>query len=228
MNALCGVVHIQQTTWDVLCARNALRRSFHWEKGKLMTTTRNVLACSALAFAGCLAAAQASAQGFVGASIGQSDIDEEITTGLITSGTVDAKDTGWKIFGGYMFNRHFGVEAAYVNLGEVSYSGTFSGFPVTGGKVEVTGFNIAALGSYPISEQFSVFGKLGLFMWDAEASDTTAGIPFSSTADGTDVSFGVGVSYNFTRNFGLRAEWELFQTDEADATLLSVGAVFRF
>jgi OOP family OmpA-OmpF porin len=94
--------------------------------------------------------------------------------------------------------------------------------------VEVTGFNVAALGSFPISEQFSVFGKLGLFVWDAEASDTTGGVPFEATADGTDVSLGLGVSYNFTRNFGVRAEWELFKTDEADATLLSIGAVFRF
>ena len=194
----------------------------------MTTTTRNTLACSVLALAASLAATQVSAQAFVGGSFGQSDIDEEITTALIDSGTVDAKDTGWKIFGGYMFNRHFGVEAAYLNLGEVSYSGTFGGLPVTGGKVELTGFNIAALGSYPLSEQFSVFGKLGLFIWDAEASDTTGGAPFSATADGTDLSFGVGVNYNFTRNLGLRAEWEMFKTDEADATLLSIGAVWRF
>jgi OOP family OmpA-OmpF porin len=193
-----------------------------------MTKTRNVLACSVLALAGSLPATQASAQGFVGASFGQSDIDEEITTGLIDSGTVDGKDTGWKIFGGYMFSRNFGLEVAYVNLGEVSYSGTFGGFPVTGGKVEVTGFNVAALGSLPINEQFSIFGKIGLFMWEAEASDTTGGVPFSATADGTDLSLGLGVSYNFTRNFAVRAEWEMFQTDEADATLLSIGAVFRF
>lgn len=193
-----------------------------------MTKTRNVLACSVLALAGSLAATQASAQAFVGGSFGQSDIDEEITTGLIDSGTVDGKDTGWKIFGGYMFNRHFGVELAYVNLGEVSYSGTFGGAPVTGGKVEVTGFNIAALGSYPISEQFSVFGKLGLFMWDAEASDTTGGVPFSDTADGTDISLGIGISYNFTRNLALRAEYEMFKPDVADANLLSIGAVWKF
>ena len=193
-----------------------------------MTTTRNALACSALALAGLLAATQASAQGYVGASFGQSDIDEEITTGLIDSGTVDGKDSGWKIFGGYMFSRNLGLEVAYVNLGEVSYSGSFGGFPVTGGKVEVNGFNVAAVGNLPISEQFSVFGKIGLFMWDAEASDTTAGAPFSAAADGTDLSLGLGVSYNFTRNFAVRAEWEMFQTDPADATLLSIGAVFRF
>ena len=188
----------------------------------------NFLAASALALSGALAATHASAQAFIGGSIGQSDMDEEIAAGLITSGTVDAKDTGYKIFGGYMFNRNFGIEGAYVNLGEVSYSGDFFGSPVTGGKVEVSGFNISALGAVPINEQFSVFGKIGLLLWDAEASDTTGGVPFSAKEDGTDISFGIGVNYDFTRNLGVRAEWEVFKTDEADATLLSIGVVWKF
>jgi OOP family OmpA-OmpF porin len=189
---------------------------------------RKVLVVSGLVLSGLLAATQASAQAFVGGSIGQSDIDSDITGGLITSGSVDGKDTAFKVFGGYMFNRHFGVEGAYVDLGEVSYSGDFFGLPVTGGKVEVSGFNVAALGSYPITEQFSVFGKIGLFIWEAEASDTTGGVPFSAKEDGRDISFGVGVGYNFTRNLGVRLEWERFKLDEADADLISVGVAWRF
>jgi len=188
-----------------------------------------VIVASALALSGVLAAAQASAQAFVGGSIGQSDIGDEITSGLIDANqSVDGKDTAWKIFGGYMFNRNFGLEAAYVNLGEVSYSGTFGGAPVTGGKVEVNGFNVAALGSYPVTEQFSVFGKVGLFIWEADASDTTGGLPFSAKDDGTDISFGLGVGYSFTGNLGVRAEWERFKTDDADADLLSIGLVWKF
>ena len=193
-----------------------------------MMKIQKTLIAAAFALGGTLAATQASAQAFVGGSFGKSDIDEEITTGLIDSGSVDGKDSGFKIFGGYMFNRHFGVEAAYVDLGEVSYSGTFGGAPVTGGTVEVSGFNISALGSFPVTEQFSVFGKIGLFLWDAEANDTTGGLPFSASEDGTDVSFGVGVGWQFTRNLGLRAEWEMFKTNEADATLISVGVLWRF
>jgi OOP family OmpA-OmpF porin len=189
---------------------------------------RKVLVASALALSGLLAATHASAQAFVGGSIGQSDIDSDITAGLITSGSTDGKDTAFKVFGGYMFNRHFGVEGAYVNLGEVSYSGDFFGDLVTGGKVEVSGFNVAALGSYPISEQFSVFGKIGLFIWEAEASDVTGGVPFSAKDDGTDISFGLGVGYDFTRNLGVRGEWERFKLDEVDADLLSIGIVWRF
>ncbi len=192
---------------------------------------RKILVAAALA----LSATQASAQGgFLGGSIGQSDIDDEITTGLINGNqSVDGKDTAWKIFGGYMFNRHFGLEAAYVDLGELSYSGTFTDAfgtaPVTGGKVEVFGFNISAIGALPVTERFSVFGKLGLFFWEAEASDITGGQPFFAQDDGADLSFGVGLGFNFTRNLGVRAEWELFDNiSDADASLISVGLFWRF
>src|SRR5687768_14481540 len=176
-------------------------------------------------------AAQARAQSFLGASPGQSEIGDEATRelDLITWGTVDGNDTAWKIFGGYMFNRHFGFESAYVRFGEVSYSGVFSSLAVTGGKLEVSGFNVAAIGNLPVNEQFSVFGKIGVFFWEAEANDTTASIgAFSAADEGSDVSFGVGVGYEFTRNLGVRAEWELFRAAEADATLVSISFLWRF
>ena len=175
-----------------------------------------------------VAASHASAQAYLGGSIGQSDIDDQITTGLITGGSVDGKDSAFKIFGGYMFNRHFGLEATYVDLGEVRYSGNFFGLPVSGGRLAVTGLNISALGALPIGERFSVFGKIGLFMWEAEASDTTGGVPFSARQDGTDPSFGIGLGYQFTRNLGVRAEWEMFTTDDAESSLVTVGLLWRF
>lgn len=90
-----------------------------------------------------------------GGSIGQSDVDDEITNGLITSGSVDGKDIAFKIFGGYMFNRNFGVEGAYVDLGEVSYSGSFGGAPVTGGKSRSMASTVRGRG-FPGDEQFSI------------------------------------------------------------------------
>jgi OOP family OmpA-OmpF porin len=86
----------------------------------------------------------------------------------------------------------------------------------------------SALGALPIGEQFSLFGKIGLFMWDAEARDTTGGVPFSAQQDGTDLSFGIGLGYQFTRNLGVRAEWEMFTTEDAESSLISVGLLWRF
>jgi OOP family OmpA-OmpF porin len=127
-----------------------------------------------------------------------------------------------------MFGRHFGLEGAYVDLGDVRYSGSFSGTPVSGGKVELKGYNIAAMLSYPMSEEFSLFGKLGIFLWELRASDTTGGRPFSSSNRGRDVSFGLGAGYNLGRHLAVRAEWERFKLDDVGADLLSAGLLWRF
>ena len=183
------------------------------------------------AFAACalaLCAASASAQSFIGASLGQSDIGRGITKDLITSGAFDGVDTGFKIYSGYMFGRRFGLEGAYVNLGDARYSGSFAGVPVTGGKVEASGYTIAALLSYPVGAELAVFGKLGLFTWEWTASDTTAGRPFDTTERGNDLALGVGAAYHFGPHLALRAEWERFKLDDTDADLLSVGIIWRF
>lgn len=167
---------------------------------------------------------------FLGGSLGQSDFDESIAIPFpITSGTLDSKDTAFKLYGGGFFGRHFGAELAYVNLGKAGYAGEFFGDPVTGGTVEVWGYNIAALARFPVSERLELFGKLGLFLWESESSDLTSGTPFSSSARSWDGgSFGLGAAWRFTPNVSARVEWERFPVGDADVSLLSLGLQYRF
>ncbi len=199
-----------------------------------MRVTR-LLAVVLLGSSGLITASQASAQvqqsqaGFyVGGSVGQSSFDKEIVRELLTSGRVDTSDTGFKVFGGYQFNMNFGLELAYVDLGKASYSGFAGSAPVTGGKVEVTGVNLSAIGAWPVAPNFDVFGKIGFLSWEDKASDVTGGVPFSDKIDGTDLSFGFGAAWHLTRNVRLRVEWERFRVDDTDADLFSVGAVYKF
>jgi len=198
-----------------------------------MRSTR-LFAAVVLALGGLFAASPVSAQGFyLGASAGTSNIDDDITTGLITSGTVDGKSTGYKLFGGYQFNNTFGVEGAYVDLGKARYSGSYFGAPVTGGKVDVWGLNLSAVGTYLLNPSFAVFGKIGLFYWEANSKDVTGGVPFSGFASGSDFSAGLGLSYHFTKNLSTRVEWERFgltgyDFDLGHAELLSLGMVYKF
>ena len=182
-----------------------------------------------------LASAHAPAQStpsfFFGGSLGQSDIDESIVAerGLISSGSIEGKDNGFKIFGGGYFSPRFGAELAYVDLGEATYSGDFFGSAVTAGKVGIWGYNLAALVRFPLGERFSLFGKLGVFLWESEQSDLTDGAPTSSTTRGWDGgSFGIGVAWRFTDNLSARVEFEQFPVDTSDASLLSLGLQYRF
>jgi OmpA-OmpF porin, OOP family len=188
-----------------------------------------LLAAAVLVLSGLVAASQVSAQGFyIGGSVGQSEFDDSnAIPELITSGSVDGSDTGYKIFGGYQFNQHFGLEVAYVDLGKASYSGRFGALTVTGGSVETTGFNFSAVGTLPLGSSFALLGRIGLFTWESKANDVTGGVPFSGKENGTDVSYGFGASFNFTKNLSMRAEWDRFKA-VGDIDLLSIGVAYKF
>ena len=190
---------------------------------------RKMIAAAVLGLGALMAVSQASAQGFyIGGSVGESDADDgNAIPGLITSGPVDGKDSGMKFFGGYQFNQNLAVEVAYVDLGKATYSGTFSGSPVTGGTVKTSGINASAVGTLPLNPSFSLFAKAGIYTWEAKASDVTGGVPFSGKDDGADLSFGFGGAYNVTKNFSLRAEWEQFEAVDK-ISLLSVGVAYKF
>jgi OOP family OmpA-OmpF porin len=190
------------------------------------------IATAAFVLCGLISATQASAQGqfYLGVSGGRSDLGERITSGLITSGTVDYKSVGGKVFVGYQFNEYFGLDVAYVDLGKARYIGDFFGTPVTNGKVEITGVNYSLVGTLPVSPTWAIFVKAGMFASDTKASDTTGGAPFSQTVSNSSDSVGLGVSYNITKNISARAEWERFKIDinNAAARLLSFGYVIKF
>lgn len=186
------------------------------------------LAGLALALSAQAASAQDMQRWYVGASAGKSDIDSGVTDGLITSGTVDGKDSGTKVYGGYRFGRNLAVELAWVDLGGAAYSGDFFGTPVTGGKVKVSGLNSSIVGIFPATSQLELFAKAGVYAWEAKANDTTGGAPFSDKIDGTNASFGIGANYYFSKNVGARLEWEHFELDPGSAGLFSAGLIVRF
>lgn len=150
---------------------------------------------------------------YAGASIGQATIDacDGVTN-------CDDEDTSWKIFGGWEFNRNIALEAAWVDFGEVSGS-------IDGSKVsaEVDGWALAGKFMLPLNEQFGVFGKLGMIMWDVEGGGAASGFD----DDGTDLMFGIGAQYMFTDQFGIVGEWEWYDIDN-DVDLFSIGALYKF
>ena len=150
---------------------------------------------------------------YAGASIGQATIDA--CDGFTDC---DDEDTGWKILGGWEFNRNIALEAAFVDFGEVS--GSIGGSAVS---AETDGWTLAGKGMLPLTEQFGVFGKFGMIMWDAEGGGAASGID----DDGTDLIYGLGAQYMFTERFGIVGEWEWYDIDD-DVDLFSIGALYKF
>ena len=133
-------------------------------------------------------------------------------------GAIDNKDDAWKLFGGYQFNRYFGAELGYTDLGKVTLPGV---------SLDSKAWHASAVGSLPLAERFAFTGKLGL----AQTETRVGG--FGSDHN-TDPMYGLGLRYDFTRQIGIRGEWERFRvggnpvTGKSDTDLYSINAVFRF
>src|SRR5437879_6101999 len=139
--------------------------------------------------------------------------------GMANTGfSANETDTGFKLFGGYRFHPNFAVEGGYAELGKFSASGTVTTFnfvPIVPLPTKVTievgqGLHLAVVGNVPLANQFSVFGRLGAYTMRTEMKVTVSGISSSESARNTGFLLGAGVGYDFTRNVGMRVEWEQF------------------
>ncbi|HEY0940867.1 MAG TPA: outer membrane beta-barrel protein [Steroidobacter sp.] len=215
-------------------------------------------ATAAIALAGVLPAAQAAQPGFyVGGMYGQSekqiDIAEfdtyatttvfpavQLTVDSMTS-TLDDSDAGFGFFAGYRFNTHFAVEGGYLELGNVAYranaSGNITGVPSDARlnvDTETSGMTVAALGIWPLSYRWEVYGRVGalfssndfrVFYDDVEQRPRR--LEFSE--NDVDMLAGIGTSFNFLEIYDLRLEFQrIFDagdktTGEADSDMISLG-----
>jgi OOP family OmpA-OmpF porin len=169
--------------------------------------------------------------------------DARITAGLLGEGFAtssisdDDSHLGFKIFGGYDFNRYFALEGGYFNLGRFGFTANTLPPGSLRGDIKLQGANIDALGKLPLGEKFSLFARVGLNY--AKAQDSFSGSGAVSVIDpspeksSANHKFGVGAQYDFTRSVGMRIEAERYRIDDAvgnkgDVDLFSVGLVFRF
>ncbi|HET7772540.1 MAG TPA: porin family protein [Burkholderiaceae bacterium] len=186
-----------------------------------MKKTQIAAAALLLAGLGSTGAAMAqTAQGpYVGATAGVSRFSVDCTG----TTTCDKSGTAFKLYGGMNFNEIFGAEVSYNELGKAK--GTVLGVGV---ENKVRSFDVAGTARYPVSNDVSVFGKLG--MGNIRAKVSAAGLSESDSSWQPVV--GVGVNWNLSKEFALRAELEnrryKFQGEKDTINTFSVGAQMNF
>lgn len=163
----------------------------------------------AILLSGFVAAPAVAAGGYVGVNAGSAKID---LTGFDST-------TSFGVFGGYAFNENFAAEVAYTNFGSKDY-------PAAGVMgVKSHAYSVSAVGSWPINEQFSLFGKLGF------ATTTLEATGFASTSK-SDLTYGVGAQFNVNKQVGIRLGYDSYKVSDsftnANQNVMSIGALFNF
>jgi OOP family OmpA-OmpF porin len=168
-------------------------------------------------------AQQPTSTGFYGGlGLGESRADSN-------RGLTDDKDNVWKLFAGYQFNRYIAIEGGYADIGKFSAS-----IPSGSASFDTKLLQVSAVGSLPLTTQWALTGKLGMARTDTDISGNVGGTPVASSDRDTNPTYGVGVRYDFNRTFGLRGEWERFETGggsvagNSDVDVFSINGIVRF
>lgn len=181
-----------------------------------------------------------------GANVGESRAkidDQRIIDGLAASGYSttsmhnESNSTGFKIFGGYQFNRYFALEGGYFDLGQFGFAARTVPAGVLNGNARFNGLNIDAVGILPVTQRFSLFGRAGVDY--AQAQDTFGGTGAITALNptphtwGTHYDFGAGLQYAVTKSVDVRAEAERYRLNDAvgnmgDIDVFSLGVIYRF
>jgi OOP family OmpA-OmpF porin len=99
------------------------------------------------------------------------------------------------------------------------------------------GLNIDAVGTVPIRDRFSAFGRVGLAYAEARDNFTGTGavnvINPNPRKGEVNYKIGAGLQYDFTPTIGVRFEAERYRINDAvgnraDVDLISVGLIYRF
>ena len=169
--------------------------------------------------------------------------DARISGNLVSNGFAvnslsdDDRSTGFKAFGGYQFNRNFALEAGVFSLGTFGYHATTTPAGTLHGQAKVRGLNLDLVGTLPINDRFSVFGRAGLTYAEAKDRFTSTGAVVVNNPNPSERAAnwkaGVGLQYAFTPALSIRAELERYRINDAvgnkgDIDMASIGLVFRF
>ena len=150
---------------------------------------------------------------------------------------VDQTGNAYKAFLGFPITPNWALEAGYFNLGRFGFDASTTPAGTVNGTAKVQGLNLDLVGTLPITDRWSLLGRVGAAYAETKGSidGTGAGaIAASSTSKrDTHYKFGFGTQYAFTPALSVRLEGERYQVNDlvaqkAFVDLISVGLVYRF
>jgi len=187
---------------------------------------KKTMIVAAMSVAGLMLSASASAQVYVGASVGEARWNADC------SGATNCKtsDTAYSVFGGYKFTPQWAAEVSYFDLGAITAN--FGGIST---KMKGTGVDVAAVYTAELTKEWSLFAKLGVADVKGEVSGYYHGFSASQSKNSTQPVVGFGVNYLVTPTVGIRADIESRKVEvgsgnssSGNVTNISIGVAAAF
>lgn len=133
---------------------------------------------------------------YLGLNLGRSNYN--IPCGSIAF-LCDDSDRAVRLYAGTMVGNFWGVELGYLNMGRIARAG---------GETRGQGLNLSLVGKAPLARSFGVFGKVGTTYGRTETSALAGSGIAAGDERGFGLSYGAGVSFDFTPRLSAVLEWE--------------------
>lgn len=176
-----------------------------------MKTSNKWLASMAVASVFAASAASADSGLYVGGSVGSLTIDETFD-GI----DLDSDSTAYRFVGGIQLSDMLGLELGYQNFGNIDDALI---------RLSADGWTLGGTLGVPLSENLSLFGRAGVFFWDADV--IVDGFSIDTPGD-ENPYYGAGLRLDLSRNLSVIGDWSRFELDDVDTDVLSVGLQYRF
>lgn len=164
-------------------------------------------------------AANADMGGYFGGGVGYAQIDGEE---IFDDGDVNFEDDRmtWQLYGGMKFTPNIGLEANYIDFDEASDSGVV---------FASDGFGLAVVGHLPISDYFTLSGRLGQLWWDLDATASTDNFDVDFSDSGSDIFYGVDARFGRADGgLGFVFKYDRYEVGSADINVPSVNLELGF
>lgn len=112
----------------------------------------------------------------------------------------DEEDNAIRYFLGAQFNQVLSLEGGYIDFGNYGNS-VFN--------TDLDGYTLALKAGLPVTERFTVYAQGGNIWWKADINATDD----NADVDGSDIFYGVGVSFALTPSLALRLDYTRFDVE---------------
>jgi OOP family OmpA-OmpF porin len=155
--------------------------------------------------------------GYAGIEAGRAKLHSTCPAGL----NCDLRDQTWRAFGGGKFNNILGAEVGVMKLGDWTRGG---------GHTTARGLDAKLTAGWPIGENSSVFGKLGVAYMSTNVSG--AGLT-TGTNDKWGPTYGIGAQVGINKNWAIRGDIDRYRIqlpgskDNVDTYMIGAQYSFR-
>ncbi len=167
-----------------------------------------------------------------------------VTGAAASSLFTNESNSGYKLYGGYQFNRNFALEGGYTDFGKFDL-GRDTAMPSLDSiatNIRSSGLHLDVVGIIPLQNGLSLFGRLGTVYTMGNTSISTGGgvAPLLTLTDLNprrsewNSRYGLGASYDLPNNLGLRFGYERinnlgdFRTGDGNVGMWSLGLTKRY